>query len=237
MTWAVRLEGVTKAWGDVSPIRSLSLRLPQGQVVALLGRSGCGKTTLLRLMAGLRKPTEGTIQYAQKDFSVGVVFQSPKLLPWKTVQENIRLAIRHETPQRQERRLTRTIRLIGLQEWKDAYPREISGGMAQRVGLARALVARPQVLLMDEPFAALDALTRFTLQRECKRIFREQKMTVLLITHDPTEAVRMSHQAWILQAGQIVKKMHTPREDVQAMARMEKDLLEQLLVKNDKVFG
>lgn len=229
MSWAVRLQNVTKTWGEIRPIQSLSVRLPEGQIIALLGRSGCGKTTLLRMIAGLREPTEGRIIYAKKRASVGVVFQTPQLLPWKTVSENIRLAIRHERKDRQEKRLERTMRLVGLQRWAHAYSREISGGMAQRVGLARALVARPQVLLMDEPFAALDALTRFTLQRECKKIFLEHQMTVFMITHDPMEAVRMSHQAWILEKGKIDKIMHTPQEDLRARADMEKELLAILL--------
>ena len=172
----------------VTPIDGLTLTLEAGSVTALLGRSGCGKTTLLRITAGLLAPTAGRVEFVPSAPRVGMVFQEPKLLPWKTVAENVALAVRHLPEKERNDRVAEVLERVGLSAWKDALPGVISGGMAQRAGLARALVADPAILLMDEPFGALDALTRLTLQDECLRLFEKSDMTVFLITHDAREA-------------------------------------------------
>ncbi len=139
----------------VTPISDLSLTLEAGSVTALLGRSGCGKTTLLRITAGLLASTSGRVEFDPPAPRIGMVFQEPKLLPWKTVAENVALAVRHLPEKERNDRVLEVLERVGLSAWKDALPGVISGGMAQRAGLARALVSDPALLLMDEPFGAL----------------------------------------------------------------------------------
>ena len=136
-----------------------------------------------------------------------MVFQEPKLLPWKTVAENVALAVRHLPEKERNDRVLEVLERVGLSAWKDALPGVISGGMAQRAGLARALVSDPALLLMDEPFGALDALTRLTLQDECLRLFAKSDMTVFLITHDAREAVRLADRILVLDEGAITLDM------------------------------
>ena len=150
------------ASGTVTPARDLSLSFAAGAISAVIGESGCGKTTLLRMIAGLEKPESGTVTFKgeRKTPSLSVVFQEPRLFPWLTVEENIALAVRHEPHSVQKEKTGRMLEMIGLTQSARAKPRELSGGMAQRVSLARALVSEPDILLMDEAFSALDALTR-----------------------------------------------------------------------------
>lgn len=191
----------------VTPISDLSLTLEAGSVTALLGRSGCGKTTLLRITAGLLASTSGRVEFDPPAPRIGMVFQEPKLLPWKTVAENVALAVRHLPEKERNDRVAEVLERVGLSAWKDALPGVISGGMAQRAGLARALVSDPALLLMDEPFGALDALTRLTLQDECLRLFAKSDMTVFLITHDAREAVRLADRILVLDEGAITLDM------------------------------
>lgn len=182
---------------DVVALQKLSLTLPAGDITALVGRSGCGKTTLLRLIAGLETPNTGSIEFIdahqkQTHAKLAVVFQEHRLFPWMNVRENLRMAVRDLPTQEQERRIEDVLTLIGLTDFAHSYPQELSGGMSQRVGFARALVSQPDVLLMDEPFSALDALTRHQLYREFIDVYLKRPMTVLLITHDVTEAVLLS---------------------------------------------
>ena len=186
----------------VTPIDGLTLTLEAGSVTALLGRSGCGKTTLLRITAGLLAPTSGRVEFNPAAPRVGMVFQEPKLLPWKTVAENVALAVRHLPEKERNERVEEVLERVGLSAWKDALPGVISGGMAQRAGLARALVSDPALLLM-----ALDALTRLTLQDECLRLFEKSDMTVFLITHDAREAVRLADRILVLDEGAITLDM------------------------------
>lgn len=191
----------------VTPIDGLTLTLEAGSVTALLGRSGCGKTTLLRITAGLLAPTSGRVEFDPPAPRVGMVFQEPKLLSWKTVAENVALAVRHLPEKERNDRVAEVLERVGLSAWKEALPGVISGGMAQRAGLARALVSDPALLLMDEPFGALDALTRLTLQDECLRLFEKSDMTVFLITHDAREAVRLADRILVLDEGAITLDM------------------------------
>jgi nitrate/nitrite transport system ATP-binding protein len=172
----------------------------KGEFVTLIGHSGCGKTTLLNLVAGLHRPSEGTMLLANKHIEGpgpdrGVVFQNHSLLPWLSCFENVYLAVERVFPERKEKLKARThqaLEMVGLSHAEHKYPHEISGGMKQRVGIARALAIEPKVLLLDEPFGALDALTRATLQDELMRIVEKTGATVLMVTHDVDEAVLLS---------------------------------------------
>lgn len=179
-----------------------SLTLAQGDFVSLVGPSGCGKSTLLRLIAGLDSPTRGAIEWPLGRPSagdIGVVFQEPTLMPWATVSENVRL------PLRLTRRhddwpaaVSAAIDLVGLRDFAGSYPRQLSGGMKMRAALARALVTKPRLLLLDEPFAALDEITRFKLNEDLLRIWQAQGCSVLFVTHSVFEAVFLSGRVAVM---------------------------------------
>lgn len=187
---------------DLPVIDDLSLTIKQHEVLAVIGKSGCGKSTLIKLIAGLLHPVKGTIS-VRDNLRVGVVFQDPRLLPWKTVTENIKLAIRHQDQVNQQKVIGNVLNLVGLEHASDYYPKELSGGMAQRVALARALAQSPDILLMDEPFGALDAITRAQIQIDFEKIQQKRKMTVVLITHEVNEAVRLSDRVVIFSKGKL----------------------------------
>lgn len=184
-------------------LKDFSLQLQAHKVLAVIGKSGCGKSTLMRLISGLLKPTEGRIVLG-KDMRVGVVFQDPRLLPWKTVFENVALPIRYETLEKQKAVVDEVLELVGLVHAQDFYPSELSGGMAQRAALARALVQSPDILLMDEPFGALDAITRAQIQMDFESIQQRKKMTVVLITHEVNEAVRLADSVLVMSQTKII---------------------------------
>ncbi|QDQ81899.1 ABC transporter ATP-binding protein [Paraburkholderia megapolitana] len=174
----------------------ITLRVRPGEFVSVVGASGCGKSTLLRLIAGLDADYRGTIRVAGepvRDTSLerGIVFQDHRLFPWLTASQNIHAALRNAPLSAKEKRdaVAEHIALVGLNGFENAYPHELSGGMAQRVAIARGLVNRPRVLLLDEPFGALDALTRGRLQNELQRIWEHERITMILVTHDVDEAL------------------------------------------------
>ena len=187
---------------DTLVLEDFNLCIEEQEVVAVIGKSGCGKSTLVRLIAGLLYPVRGAIS-VQNNLRVGVVFQDPRLLPWKTVTENIALAIRHQDQAIQKQKIQDVLSLVGLEHAADYYPKELSGGMAQRVALARALAQSPDILLMDEPFGALDAITRAQIQIDFEKIQQKKKMTVVLITHEVNEAVRLADRVVILSKGKL----------------------------------
>ena len=177
-------------------LRNLSLDIRGGEALAIVGPSGCGKTTLLRVLAGLEIPDSGGVLIdGQEVRGVGtersIIFQEPRLLPWLTVLGNVSfgLTVRGVPRDEAEARARRYIQLVGLAEFEAAYPRQLSGGMAQRVGIARALTVQPEILLLDEPLGALDAMTKLTMQEELARIWREEGVTLILVTHDLEEAI------------------------------------------------
>lgn len=190
----------------------LTLEIPAGRVAAVLGRSGCGKTTLIRAIAGLMDAQSGAVRFTGSSRPrLSMVFQDPTLLSWKTVRENVALSVLRECAAAgrdavRDPRVEDALRLAGLLDRAEAFPAELSGGQRQRVGFARALACEPEVLLMDEPFGALDALTRRELQDESVRIFERRRMTVLMITHDVREAVRMADEAVILGDGGVAAR-------------------------------
>jgi nitrate/nitrite transport system ATP-binding protein len=201
---AVEQAGI--AFQQTKVLDGISLTVRKGEFVSLIGHSGCGKSTLLNLVAGLLKPTEGTILLAGRHVDGpgpdrGVVFQNHSLLPWLTCFQNVHLAVERVFPDRRRERTHAALELVGLSNAEHKYPHQISGGMKQRVGIARALAIEPKMLLLDEPFGALDALTRATLQDELMRIVAKTGATVLMVTHDVDEAVLLSDRVVMLTNG------------------------------------
>src|SRR5215207_1729170 len=200
----VSLRGVGKLFGTVTrALDGLDLDVREGEFLSLLGPSGCGKSTALRIIAGLSEPTGGTVAWrdgADARRGIGFVFQEPTLMPWTTVFGNVFLPLKltgtdkaAATP-----RIMETLSRVGLAEFAEAYPRELSGGMRMRVSIARALVTAPRILLMDEPFAALDEITRFKLNDDLVALWRELRMTVVFVTHSVFESVFLSNRIVVM---------------------------------------
>ena len=211
----IELQGVSQSFktakGAFLALANIDLRIAKGEFVALIGHSGCGKSTLLNLIAGLTSPTSGVLLCANREIrgpgpERAVVFQNHSLLPWLTCYENVHLAVERVFGQAESRAQLRersdaALALVGLGHARDKRPGEISGGMKQRVGIARALSMEPQVLLMDEPFGALDALTRAKLQDELLEIVGRTRSTVVMVTHDVDEAVLLSDKIVMMTNG------------------------------------
>jgi NitT/TauT family transport system ATP-binding protein len=211
----VKVEGVYQVYskgggGELPVLEDVSLTLKSNEVVALLGRSGCGKSSLLRIIAGLMPPTAGKVTIGGKPVDgpasqVALVFQTFALFPWLTVLENVEIGLEAQgvAPEERHKRALAAIDLIGLDGYESAYPKELSGGMRQRVGLARALVVHPKVLLMDEPFSALDVLTAETLRTDLLDLWCEGRMpisSILMVTHNIEEAVLMSDRILVFSS-------------------------------------
>jgi nitrate/nitrite transport system ATP-binding protein len=188
----------------------INLTIHEDEYISIIGHSGCGKSTLLKMVAGLEKPTSGSIRLEGKEIRKPgadrmMVFQQYALLPWLTVQENVRLAVdevlKKATPLEKKQLVSEHLAMVNLTQAANKYPDEISGGMKQRVGIARALAIRPKLLLMDEPFGALDALTRGKLQRQVLDIWENNPQTVMMITHDVDEALYMSDRIVMMTNG------------------------------------
>jgi NitT/TauT family transport system ATP-binding protein len=206
---AVSLRSVTKVYdGGVMALGPLDLDVGKGEFVSLLGPSGCGKSTALRLIAGLNAPTSGTVGVSHRPGqlragqAIGFVFQEPTLMPWTTVAENVRLPLKlsHAPVAQANARVEQALAQVGLSEFADAFPRQLSGGMKMRVSLARALVTDPDILLMDEPFAALDEITRFRLNNDLLALWRDLRKTVVFVTHSVFESVYLSQRVVVMTA-------------------------------------
>jgi NitT/TauT family transport system ATP-binding protein len=205
----LRLDGVAKAYGDRGPaLTETSLVVQPGEFVSLVGPSGCGKSTLLAMIAGLLAPDSGTIEMHGEPVTGpgegrAVVFQDAALMPWLTVRHNVEYGMRAQRVPRADRRrrADEAIEMVHLSHVADRHPHELSGGMRQRVSIARALVLRPEVLLMDEPFSALDAQTRTILQDELQRIWLETRPAVVFVTHNLLEAAFLADTVYLLSAG------------------------------------
>jgi sulfonate transport system ATP-binding protein len=208
--YAVSVRAVTRRFGSTTALDGAELSIGAGEFVALLGRSGSGKSTLLRLLAGLDSPTTGEVRVPQQRM---VVFQEPRLLPWKTAIQNVSLGLARDNPLEHARA---ALSEVGLEHRLDAYPGTLSGGEAQRTALARALVRDPKLLLLDEPFAALDALTRIRMHRLVEALWARHNPAVLLITHDVDEALLLADRALVLDKGRITAALEVdlprPRE-------------------------
>ena len=201
----VSFRHVRKSWQQVTALQNFSLDIAAGELVVLVGSSGCGKSTLLRMLIGLEPVTQGEIRINGEPVrgvgkERGIVFQEPRLFPWLTVIDNVMLGLADEKLSRgvKRQRALAMLERVQLQEFAHALPSRLSGGMAQRVAIARGLIARPQILMLDEPFGALDALTRHTLQQELLHIHRSAGTTTLLVTHDVEEAVALADRVVVL---------------------------------------
>jgi len=203
----ILLQDLTKAFSnngqELPALQGIDLEVPAGSFISLLGPSGCGKSTLLRLLAGLETPTSGSLyvdgeQVQGPHYSRGLVFQDPTLFPWLTVEDNIAFGPTARGERVSKEMVNEYLALTGLLRFREMFPYQLSGGMAQRAALARVLINRPVVLLLDEPLGALDAFTRMQMQDELYQIWRSQHTTVILVTHDVDEAIYLSQRVAIL---------------------------------------
>ena len=227
---AIELRGVGRSFGANRVLDGLDLQVPAGQFVALLGASGCGKSTLLRILAGLDPHAVGDVVVARRR---AVSFQSPRLLPWKRVWRNVVLGVPGATRADADRALAE----VTLGHRAGAWPSTLSGGEAQRAALARALVRDPDLLLLDEPFAALDALTRLTAQDLVADLWQRHRPAVVLVTHDVDEALRLADRVLVMADGRIrddvpVELERPRRVDLPGYATLRRDLLRQLGVES-----
>ncbi len=220
----LRVNAVDKVFpGDVQALKDMSLSVRAGDFISLLGPSGCGKSTALRLIAGLSEPTSGRIEWDEprKDGDLGVVFQEPTLMPWATVSQNVYLPFRLEgksyTSVRDD--ILDALKLVGLDKFQNSYPRELSGGMKMRVSIARAMVTQPKLILMDEPFAALDEITRFKLNNDLLEMQARIGCTVIFVTHSVFESVFLSDRIVVMAArpGRVIEEVRVdapyPRDE------------------------
>lgn len=212
----VKIEGLQKQYIIGSQIiyalKNISLHIPEGSFTVVVGKSGCGKTTLLRMLCGLEIQTAGKIEFTtsknyevKKEKNVGIVFQEPRLMPWLTVKQNMAFPLLNKLHKKQiDSIVEKHINIMGLEKFKDAYPSQISGGMAQRTALGRTLCYDPDIILMDEPFAALDYFTRTNLQDEMVGLFLSQQKTIVFVTHNVEEAVYLGEKIVVLDQGEVI---------------------------------
>ena len=197
----ITLKGIAKRFANgTEALRDVSFSVAEGEFVSLLGPSGCGKSTALRLVAGLLEPDAGQIHFSQDRPEIGFVFQEPTLMPWADALTNVRLPLdlKHLARGEGNARAASALKRVGLAGFEHAYPRELSGGMKMRVSLARALAAQPKLLLLDEPFAALDEITRNALGDDLLRLWKEDGLTVLFVTHSVSESSFLSQRVLVM---------------------------------------
>ncbi len=225
----VRLRNVDKVYGNgVVALQGLDLEVAEGEFLSLLGPSGCGKSTVLRLVAGLGELSGGTVEWhngpggaGAPQHDIGFVFQDPTLMPWTTVFKNVLLPLklRGVPPEEAHGRVREAIAMVGLEGFEKAYPRELSGGMKMRVSIARALVTHPRLLLMDEPFASLDEITRFKLDNDLLTLWARQRWTVVFVTHSVYESVYLSTRIAVMTsrpgrtAAEVAIDVPAPRDE------------------------
>lgn len=234
----IQIRNLSKRFGDVSVLQHIDLDIAPGEFVAIVGRSGCGKSTLLRLLSGLDTPNSGEIFLDSHllqglNTAARVMFQDARLLPWRRVQENVALGLRGDGRQRGLWALEQ----VGLGDRIQAWVTQLSGGQRQRVALARALVSQPQLLLLDEPLGALDALTRLEMQQLIRALWEEQQFTAILVTHDVEEAVYLADRIIVLHKGGVdldlkVPLTHPRNPASVAFAEVKTRILERILNPN-----
>jgi sulfonate transport system ATP-binding protein len=232
----LRLSGVGRDFGANTVLRSVDLQVPDGQFVAIIGRSGCGKSTLLRLLAHLDQPTRGRISLGTGEAAGGtrLMFQEPRLLPWARVMGNVEVGVSDvDLPASRRERALALLAEVGLAGRADDWPGVLSGGQRQRVALARALASRPQLLLLDEPLGALDALTRIEMQRLIERLWEDQGFTAILVTHDVSEALTLADRVILIDRGEIALDLRVDlprprRRDNSELGALEEQILSHL---------
>lgn len=214
----IRLRGINKGYGQTPAVIDLDLTIPKSAITVLLGRSGCGKTTTLRLVAGLEKPDSGEIWIGERQVSgsyvwvsatqrkIGMVFQDYALFPHLTVAQNIEFGLMNMKASERKGRVAKMLDLVGLMGMEERYPHQLSGGQQQRVALARALAPSPKVLLLDEPFSNLDASLRQTMREEVRNILQSAKVTTVFVTHDQEEALRLADELVIMDEGRVLQR-------------------------------
>ncbi|HDD36353.1 MAG TPA: ABC transporter ATP-binding protein [Archaeoglobus veneficus] len=198
---ALEVLNVSKSFNNLKVLDNVSFKVEENSFACIIGESGCGKTTLLRIISGLEDADSGKILFKGRELemsSVGFVFQDDRLLPWRTTLKNVAFGLEVRKNREALKKAKEILRLVGLEGFENYYPKQLSGGMRQRVGIARALAINPKILLMDEPFAALDAQTRNRMQAELLEIWNKEKKTVLFVTHNIDEAVYLADKIIVL---------------------------------------
>lgn len=221
----LNMQGVEKTFrGNVVALKNLSLTVNQGEFLSLLGPTGCGKSTALRLIAGLLRPSAGSINWqgSQQEGDLGVVFQEPTLMPWARVKENVWLPfrLRGKSYRSCKDKVQHALELVGLENFHKAFPRELSGGMKMRVSIARALVTQPRLILMDEPFAALDEITRHRLNHDLLKLRDTIGCTIIFVTHSVFESVFLSDRIVVMAArpGRVIRELTVNTEQPRSEA-------------------
>ncbi|MBF8377331.1 ATP-binding cassette domain-containing protein [Alicyclobacillus mali] len=231
---SVRLVGVQKVYGQRVVLDDLDLRIGKGEFIAIVGHSGTGKSTLLRLLAGLEQPTRGDVLIDDSPVTgltptARVMFQDARLLPWLSVFDNVAVVL----PKPDKLQVEQALDRVGLLEHRHKWPAQLSGGQRQRVALARALVVRPPLLLLDEPLGALDALTRLEMQSLIESLWREERFTAVLVTHDVSEAVRLADRVICIADGRVSLDLEVPlprpRDRSSSFLRLESKVLATIL--------
>ncbi len=245
----LKIENLYKSFdikgNKIMALNNINLLIEDESFVTIVGKSGCGKTTLLRIICGLEEQTEGNMEFTykgikseEKDFKkkVGIVFQEPRLMPWLTVEQNMAFPLIKNKDRIQVYNIVhKYLNMLGLEDFKEAYPSQISGGMAQRVSLGRTLCYNPEIILMDEPLGALDAFNRRKLQKEFINIFLKNKKTIIFVTHDVDEAIYLGQKIVVMDSGVVVKEeqvnMNYYRDNSDSeFLKLKKDILKEFSI-------
>lgn len=217
----------------IEALRDINLEIDKGEFVSIIGASGCGKSTLLRIIGGLDKEYKGKVLFENKPITApsrqrGFIFQDIRLLPWLNVEDNIKFSLPPDTAN-VDRIVNEKLDIVNLKGFEKAYPKQLSGGMAQRVAIARALANQPKVLLLDEPFGALDAITKIKMQEEMLRIWEKEKITMILVTHDIDEAVYLGSRVIVMESGRVQKmykvELPNPRSRISHEFNIQKEII------------
>ncbi|TDX39398.1 sulfonate transport system ATP-binding protein [Halanaerobium congolense] len=232
----IQIKNLTKKYKiegrEIRALNNINLEINGGSFTTIVGKSGCGKSTFLRIIAGLETATSGQI-FGTNKIKSSLVFQEARLMPWLTVEENILFPLKNKKKNKIQPKVEEKLQLLGLKEFKDAYPDQISGGMAQRTALGRALIFESDLILMDEPLGSLDAFNRYKLQEELKNIFSENDKTVIFVTHDIDEAIFLGDQVLVMDSGAIIEQFNLKKElnllkDKEKYLELKEEILSEL---------
>ncbi|MDR2790069.1 MAG: ABC transporter ATP-binding protein [Campylobacteraceae bacterium] len=236
-TRLINISRLTKTFQNgkkkIEALRDINLEIDKGEFVSIIGASGCGKSTLLRIIGGLDREHKGKVLFEGKIVTApsrqrGFIFQDIRLLPWLNVEDNIKFSLPPDTSD-VDKIVNEKLEIVNLKGFEKAYPKQLSGGMAQRVAIARALANQPKVLLLDEPFGALDAITKIKMQEEMLRIWEREKITMILVTHDIDEAVYLGSRVIVMASGSIQKmyniKLPNPRSRISHEFNIQKEII------------